>query len=453
MSKFALLFMLFFFGGIFATLFYTGSAAFIVYQLVYFLNPDNRWWSASIPGLRYSFITVLLMLGVYAIRYRHYNQASPWKELACFKWMVMLLAMYYIAKLFALEPIRHDVVTFEFTKLVIIMMIAYKIIDSPKAFDAVIWAYVTGAAYIGYLATITGRNSGDRVEGIGMIDAPDANDTAAALAPAAVMLMFLAWQGGKYSKIFAGLMGAFIANGLVLINSRGAFLGVVASLGLYLMFMIFSKHQRKGQKGMAIFMIIVGMSGALYVTDEAFWERMSTLKKSEDQEAVSGSSRTVFWWKTFEMLEDRPYGLGAWGYNQLAPLYMTDEERGGVYNRSVHSTWFQGMAEVGYQGFILFILMLIALVRQSQVAKRYLIQQSEYENYFKILALECALIGYLVAATFIDRFRAEILYWMVLFLALAIKFHYLQPLKEQQNLQQAANARSRPAKVRRLASE
>lgn len=451
MSKFALTFLLFFFGGIIATLFYEGWAAFIVYQLVYFLNPDNRWWSASIPGLRYSFITVLLMLMVYAFRYQHYNRESPWKEQACFKWMILLLLAYYVTKLYALNPLRHDVATFEFTKLIIIMLVAYKVINSRKALDAVIWAYVTGAFYIGYLATSTGRNSGDRVEGIGMIDAPDANDTAAALVPAAVLLMYLAWQGGKYSKIMAVIMGGLIANGVVLINSRGAFLGIVASLGIYLMCMIFSRHQKKGQKGTAIFMIVLGLSGGLYVTDDTFWERMGTLKKSEDQEQIDGAGRMVFWARTFDMLAERPYGLGVWGYNQLAPIYLTDEERGGVLNRSVHSAWCQGLSEIGYQGFAIFLIMLFTLFRQSQTTKKYLVAQHDYQSYFKVLALECALIGYLVSATFIDRFRAEILYWMILFLMLAIKFYYLQPMREKAESERQ-EAAVRRKKIRAITS-
>ena len=70
MSKFALLFLAVFLGGIVAALFYNGAAAFILYQLVYFLNPSDRWWSAGIPGISYSFVTSILMLAVLAMGYR-----------------------------------------------------------------------------------------------------------------------------------------------------------------------------------------------------------------------------------------------------------------------------------------------------------------------------------------------------------------------------------------------
>ncbi len=424
MSKFALLFLMVFFGGIIAALVYSGTAAFIVYQMVYFLNPDNRWWSAAIPGLRYSMVTVLLMILVLAVKYGNYSSLSPWSKMPVFKYMIALVIMYFLAYLFAVNLPLHKSFTYEFTKLVIIMMIAYKLIYSERALTACLWAYVTGATYIGYLAWTTGRNDEGRVEGIGMVDAPDANDTAAALVPAAVILMYYAWMGSMKVRLLALFCGALIANGLVLINSRGSFLGVVVSLSIFLFFMLFSRYQRKGQRAAAILLIVVGIGGALYVTDDLFWERMQTLQ-SEDQR-VSGASRMTFWFVTFDMLDDHPMGVGVAGYQTLSPVYMDEQTRGGPGLRAVHSTWFQGLAELGWPGLILFLLLLLSLYRISRQTKRYLLEQENTEAYFKVLALECALIGYLVAGTFIDRFRAEILYWMILFLAAAVNVYYLQ---------------------------
>ncbi|WP_166268465.1 O-antigen ligase family protein [Marinobacter caseinilyticus] len=424
MSKFALLFLMVFFGGITATLFYSGSSAFILYQLVYFFNPDQRWWSAFIPGISYSLISALLMLVVFGLGYRKYTETSPWKTQPVFKWLIALVAVYFLAYTWALNPRAHDQFTIYYVKLIVIVMVAYKLLHSEKTLDAAIWAYIAGATYIGYLATITGRNVGSRVEGIGMADSPDANGVAAALVPAGALLMYYAWMGRWKTKLICVACGALIANGLVLINSRGAFLGVVAGSGLYLLFMMFSKYRKKGQRAMAIMIAVAGLSGALYVTDDLFWERMQTLQNPESKE--SGSGRIVFWLTTFDMLEDHPMGMGIQGYNQLASLYMDDETRGGVENRSVHSLWFQGLSEVGPLGFGIFIAALFSLRRVSQKAKRWVVQEGHNSQYFKLLALECGLVSYLVAGTFINQFRAEILYWMILLMASGVNVYYLQ---------------------------
>ena len=73
--------------------------------------------------------------------------------------------------------------------------------------------------------------------------------------------------------------------------------------------------------------------------------------------------------------------------------------------------------------------MLLSLYRLARKAKKYVMSMDNTKAYFQILALECAFIGYLAAGTFINRFRAEILYWMILFLAVAIKVYYLQAKK------------------------
>lgn len=437
MSKFALLFLLVFFGGIYSALVYNGAFAFVVYEIIYFINPGvvstARWWNADLPSLRYSFIMVIIMIGILIKNYKKLSQESPWSQVPAFYWMAALLFMYYVAYLFALHIPMHSQFTFELTKLIVIIFIAYKLIDSEKMFDFSLWAYLIGCSYIGYLATTKGR-SGGRVEGVGMIDAPDSNDTAAALAPAAVILMYYLWKGSTKTKALVVCVGAFIANGLVLINSRGSFLGIVASLGIFLLYMIFSKYQEKGQRGTAIFLVLCGMAGALYITDDVFWERMGTLKEQDVEDtSQSGAGRVQFWLKTFDMLEDHPMGMGIYGYNVLAPIYMDSSMRGNVEFRSVHSMWFQGLSEVGWIGMGIFFGMLTSLYKISKKSKNYLLTVKNYNAFFKILALECALLAYLVSGTFINRFRAEILYWMILFLAVAIKLYYLQAKKRESN--------------------
>nr|WP_178975348.1 hypothetical protein [Marinobacter adhaerens] len=77
MSKFALFFLMVFFGGLCAAFFYSSTAAFVLYQLVYFLNPDDRWWSVEIPGLRYSLIAVAVMAITLIARYKELGPKTP----------------------------------------------------------------------------------------------------------------------------------------------------------------------------------------------------------------------------------------------------------------------------------------------------------------------------------------------------------------------------------------
>ena len=118
------------------------------------------------------------------------------------------------------------------------------------------------------------------------------------------------------------IAGLFIANAVVLINSRGAFLAVAASIAFFMYFMYTSSFQRQHQKKMAVFITIAGLSGALYIADDDFISRITGITgevdKAEKQE--SGATRLVFWEAAWEMTKDYPYGNGYRGFNYLSPF-------------------------------------------------------------------------------------------------------------------------------------
>ena len=117
-------------------------------------------------------------------------------------------------------------------------------IDSAKKLEYSLWAYIIGAAYIGVEARRVGRNGYGRVEGIGTVTTDDANGIAAMLAPTIALLMYYVWRStSNPKKLMIALLGAYIVNGIVLINSRGSFLGVVACGGYFIMSMLTSKFQ------------------------------------------------------------------------------------------------------------------------------------------------------------------------------------------------------------------
>lgn len=428
MSKSALLFLLIFFGGLIAAVFFLPVASFLVYQLVYFINPDDSWWSASIPGLRYSFTVVVIMILTLAVNYRNYTERAAWGDQPILKWLLAILIMYMIMLNFAIVPALHKRFLIDFVKLIVIIFVAYKLVNTERALDACLWAYILGATYIGIVVYQTGRNSGDRVEGLGMVDTGgDSNMVAAALAPSLVILIYMAWLGNKKIKALTFFCGALIANGVVLINSRGAFLGVVLGAAFFLFYMLFSKYRRKGQRGTAIFVILAGLSGGLYVADDTFWERMQTLTLAQEDAGASGSRRTDYWRATFDVMEDYPMGVGIGGFQVVSKQYLPSSNFvNRDIGRAVHSTWFQLLGELGWPGPILFIGLLITITRLSGKTKRSLIAEGRYEAYFKMLALEGALLAYLICATFIDRSRAEILYWLILFIAIGVNVYYLQ---------------------------
>jgi hypothetical protein len=418
-SKLAIIFLGCFVYGIYSLIIVGPVYGFYLYELVYFLNPGNRWWSASLPNLSYSFVVVLLMLVMFFIK-RKEHVLNTIQTMPQAKWFILVFITYFIVGFFAISHEIHQRYLFDLFKLYIVMFVAYRVLDTNKKLETALFIYLIGAAYIGYEAFSVGRNSLGRVEGIGMVDVPEANGTAAALVPAIPILVYFFWSKPWKTKLFVSVLGVFIANGLVLINSRGAFLGAAVGFGYFLMYMFFSKYKLPKQRMMIIFLIMASFAGVIRIADDAFWERMNTIKGSSiTSTESSGGRRMNFWVATFDMLEDHPFGLGIYGYQILSPLYLDesllDSHFRSTNMRAVHSMWFQGLAEIGWLGALFFLFLLKSIFKQLKQAKKKLVNSKLYKNYYFLISLEAGLIGYMVAGSFINAFRTEIFYWMIIF--------------------------------------
>jgi hypothetical protein len=418
MSKIALIFLLSLISGLIGALFYSPVYGFYLYELVYFLNPSIRWWSASLPDISYSFFIVLIMLFMFIFKQKDFVHNTVDKS-PQIKWYSCLFLTYCVVYFFAVSVEYHQRYLIDLLKLYVIMFIAFRMLDSEHKLKLAILVYLVGSAYIGYEAFSVGRNSSDRVEGIGMVDVPEANGTAAALTPAIPFLLYFFWQSKWKMKVLMAVLGLFIANGLVLLNSRGSFLGAIAGFGYYISMMLFSKYKLPKQKLMLVLIVVGSLIVALRLVDDSFLERMKTIQTSSVEDTGSGASRVQYWLATFDMLEDWPMGMGVYGYQILSPSYLDPSLLGAEHRqkkiRAVHSMWFQGLGEVGWLGFTFYLLIIISIFSHLRRAKKWVLKLNKIETYYFLLAVEASLIAYMVAGSFINVIRAEIFYWSMLF--------------------------------------
>ena len=427
--------------------------AFVLYEAVYFFHPEKRWWGNMVPDISYSFFVVLLMFGLLFLNNQQVKNNKLLK-IPQFRWMYALLFLYGIVYFYAALPEQHYDAFIYFLKLVVIVSVAYKLCDTALKLNYVLYGYIFGAWYLGFVAYQLGRNSGARVEGIGTVDAPDSNGIAIAIAPCLVICLYYYWTSKNWLvKSLVVIAGVFIANGLVLINSRGAFLAAAVSVVYFMLYMYFSSFQRKFQKVMAIFITVAGLAGTVIIMDDSFIERMRSMTNTEVQEGrESGSTRTIFWKAAWEMSKDYPFGTGFRGFNYHAPFYVPEEiHTGRSRNRSVHSTWLETLSEVGYLGLFAFIMMIFSSYRGLIICKRAVRERNEVDEYFKIIAIEAALLAFIVGMTFINRMRAEILYWLILYAACAFNIYVLKSQAENsKSLQASENNRLSRDKIKIL---
>ncbi len=432
MSKFALLFVSVYFSGLLLSLFKGAHWAFYIYQIVYFLNPEKRWWSAGMPLSRYSLITVVFLFLAYIFQRKKFNyHLNELRKLPQFKWIILMLISYGLVYFSAVSKGLHFDAMVEFTKLFVVIGIAYKVLDTRKKLEYSIYALIVGIAYLGFVTYSMGRDEFGRIDRFGMIDAPDANVAAAAMIAALPFLIFYFWRGSFKTKVIMTVFGAIIVNGLVLANSRGAFVGGGIGAVYFIWEMLRSKFKVRFQRFITIILIICGLVSLSIVIDSSFLERMSTLSDVSDGRK-SGSSRVTFWLLTFDVLKEYPFGTGASGYELLSPGYVPAEYFDqGKSVKAVHSIWFQALAEMSYIGFFFFMMIIYTTYKSLRQLKRHYWEIKDVYGYYLTQAILSSYIGVLVASSFINQFRTQIVYWLILFAAC---LYNIAILKKEENV-------------------
>lgn len=408
---------------------------FFLYELIYFFSPQTKWWWYSIPQISYSFYTVLTMIIVFILDKNKFGINNPFKIRAfwCFYIVVFL---FFTVSWVSPYPQAHAIAFEALLTLAVLITLVYSLAQSKDSIHIILHGYLIGAFYLSFYIFQFGRNSGDRVEGVGMPDAPDANGIAAAIAPSLLITAGYFWNSPNWRyKIVYGLIGVFITNAIILINSRGAFLGVLAG-GLYMIKTLYFGNKQHSFKSSAknraylLSLLLVAGLGASLVVDESFINRMMSIKseaKVEDRSQESGSTRVEFWKAAIRMSVDYPFGLGAGGFQTQAPFYIPDDvDTGATRNRATHSMWFEVLTNIGYLGFISFVLMLLLTYQMLIAAMKSVISSGDTKTYVMVLSVLSAFISFLVTATFLNRMRAEVLYWLIVFSAIMYKYYFLR---------------------------
>jgi O-antigen ligase len=198
----------------------------------------------------------------------------------------------------------------------------------------------------------------------------------------------------------------------------------------------FSSIQRKNQRLGIIGIALFGLLGVAVVTDRLFWERMLTISEAASlvrvEEQETGGTRILFWKAAIDMAKDHPFGAGSSAFIYYSPFYLPENiNTGRSRNRAVHSTWFEVLTEIGYLGLAAFSFMIYFSFLTCYRAAKRLKEQNNAERYFKVVAIGCALLCFVVSMTFLNRLRAEMLYWCVLFTAIAYNIYVLKDPTKQ----------------------
>ena len=186
------------------------------------------------------------------------------------------------------------------------------------------------------------------------------------------MLIPLCWYcramvSSKWLKLgLTGIIGSAIA-AVVMSNSRGGSLAM--ALGILIVVM------RTKRKVGSFLLLAVFLGGAIYLVQDMFVARMSTLQ--DYQKEGSAESRIIHAKTALNMWMDYPIvgvGFGGYNYGMLSTKYMQDmqvEVNGQLKNHVAHNSYLQMLVDSGPLAFLLYTGALIyAIVWLGRSAKR-----------------------------------------------------------------------------------
>ncbi|MBF0117734.1 MAG: O-antigen ligase family protein [Desulfobacterales bacterium] len=248
--------------------------------------------------------------------------------------------------------------------------------------------------------------TGDRFENWGGGVVQDANQFAAALILMLPLVLNKALKkGNNWIRIGASL-GAFgMIMSIMLTGSRGGFLGLV---GCAIAFIIFFKEYRK--KALYLFLALTLV--ALSYSPEYYVERITGVFSSEKvEEDESSQQRLDAWNLAIEVWLKNPiFGCGMRNFAYYMGYHKEDLDWGEL-GHVAHSLWFETLGEGGLLLFLpLVFLLALFFTRSFNVRKKSIINE-DIITYHEIAALEVGMIGFLIAASFVNRLVYEPIYW------------------------------------------
>jgi probable O-glycosylation ligase (exosortase A-associated) len=206
--------------------------------------------------------------------------------------------------------------------------------------------------------------------------------------------------------------------------SRGGFLAGLAMGGVW---WLRSQHKLRG-----LIATLLVLSVVLPALPHKFWDRMRTIQTYEDEQEESALSRLHFWAVAMDMAAANPI-LGA-GFNSYNKAYDAYDFSNGQYGkeRSVHSSFFGVLAELGYVGILLYGAILFSAFRACAQVRKFAAQHGEEAALGKsAIALETSLSAFVVGGSFV-AFQYNEMLWHMIGLTMVLK--QLVVKHERQNL-------------------
>jgi len=412
----------------------------LAYVNIYFNSPSNNYWANYLPDIRWSYTTALVLLVSLFI---HKDKLSKIKVSSFYLVFAFALLTYITIYTGVISQPEGERWAEKLLTYCVIAIIIIKSISEEKQYRIFILAIIFFAANLSLKAYLYGERINGRLEGIGPSDANGSNLFGLLLVGIVPFVIPFILRGKLYEKIICLVSLPFILNAFILCNSRGSFVALTLSVIVFLVFVADYQIRKT-----IIVLAICVIPGFLYIADDAFVNRLSTLIGIESsvgdgaELANISTGRTEIWSYGIEMAKDYPLGAGPNGFKNLAHRYMPDDVltlhpvRGyGV--RGAHNTYLQVLVEQGILGLLIYLM--ICAQSLKLIYKGINFSKDNLFWKYNFLALGISFLSVMAGGMFASRIYYEFFWWQIAIIIVAYSFVKPNTTDSDNSLQENVN--------------
>jgi len=407
-----ILFLTILISGSFASIFYHPFIGVLTYTVTYNISPAHRWWGAPLKalGIQYGKVVVAsIALGILLHRNNlKYKKLLHKQEI----FLILFVIIIWLSHFCGLpQGSLTDRNAIKMTKVLIFLLMFSHIITDLKKYETVIWTMILVGLYQGYAAYIAPSwtfRHGRLDIGLGGPDFMEGNFLGAHFAMLLPFIGIMFIKGTWKRKFICFLAAVFIINGIILTRSRGVFLG--CTIG-FLTALVFAVKYMKGKRLKIIILAMIGVIGALALTDPGFWQRMTTLEKENPEQLdISAKGRVWAWKAALRIVENYPLGIGEGNFKQYVGMF---DER--IPGKDTHNTYLRCLAELGIPGAIVLGIIILNAFLILKRMWREAVSKQLFDYQWHIFALVIALVVFIMCGMSITETYIEEFYWLFTF--------------------------------------
>ena len=378
-----------------------------------YMNPHRLSW-----GLAYNFPFALVIAIVTIISFLIAPKNLKFFWSPTIGWLLLFNFWMLVTTIFATNPgdawTQYDKVI----KIQFMIFVALFVLGDREKIHTLIWIIVVSIGFYGFKGGIFTLMTGGGSHVLGPKGGFIEGNTEIGLA--LVMVLPLVWYlylNTKETWARYGLMASMflIPAGILGTQSRGAFLAII-SISIFLW--LKSRHK------VSLFIAMLMLAPFLYMSMPESWhDRMATIKDPHSD--ASASQRFMSWEFGYTMALNRPIFGGGFesdtveNYQRYVPHQI---EEGIATYHDYHSIYIEILAEHGFVGFFIFLMLFVRYWRtSSRIIK--LTKYSAQNKWALDLAsmLQVSFIGYAVGGAFLGLAYFDLFYNYLIILVLILR--------------------------------